>query len=84
MAHMTNGNNPSRGNRPIRANFNGIVIAILAAVAIAILLTIAFVMVKGKKMKVMHKSEAAQISNSIYAGAADGARIADRLRASYL
>ncbi len=84
MAHMTNGNNPSRGNRPIRASFNGIVIAILAAVAVAILLTVAFVMFKGKKMKVMHKSEAAQISHSIYTVAAGGARIAGRLRASYL
>lgn len=66
MAHMTNGNNPSRGNRPIRANFNGVVIAILAAVAIAMLLTIAFVIFKGKRMKVMHKSEAAHVSNSIH------------------
>jgi uncharacterized protein YpmB len=84
MAHMTNGNNPSRGNRPIRANFNGIVIGILVAVAIAILLTIAFVMVKGKKMKVMHKSDAAQVSKESHVEEADVARIAGRLRASYL
>ncbi|OJV40976.1 MAG: hypothetical protein BGO25_14440 [Acidobacteriales bacterium 59-55] len=84
MAHMTNGNNPSRGNRPIRASFNGIVIAILAAVAVAMLLTIAFVMFKGKKMKVMHKSEAAQVLNPLHARTAGGARIAGRLRASYL
>lgn len=84
MTHMTNGNNPSRGNRPIRANFNGIVIAILVAVAIAILVIIAFVMIKGKKMKVMHKNEAAQVLKAIHVGAPGGTRIAERLRASYL
>lgn len=81
---MTNGNNPSRGNRPIRASFNGIVIAILVVVAVAMLLTLAFVMFKGKKMKVMHKSEAARVLNPLHTRTAGGARIADRLRASYL
>jgi len=84
MTHMTNGNNPSRGNRPIRTNFNGVVIAILAAVAVAILITIGFVIAKGKRMKIRHKSGEALVSAPVNAGAAGGARIAGRLRASYL
>jgi hypothetical protein len=41
-------------------------------------------MFKGKKMKVMHKSEAARVLNPLHTRTAGGARIADRLRASYL
>ncbi|HZY74251.1 MAG TPA: hypothetical protein VFE22_14180 [Edaphobacter sp.] len=69
MAHMTNGNNPSRGNRPIRAGFNGAAIAVLAAVAIAILITVAFVVAKGKRMKIRHKGGMALVSIQADAGA---------------
>ena len=65
MTHMISDNNPNRGDRPIRNNFNKIIMVVLLLAVIAIILTIVFVGMKGKNMKVLHKSEAAQISTSV-------------------
>jgi len=67
MTHMISDENPNRGDRPIRKNINKIIMMILLFVALVIVLTIIFVGIKGKKMKVLHKSEAVQISAPVRA-----------------
>jgi len=67
MTHMISDKNPNRGDRPIRKNINKIIMMILLFVALVIVLTIIFVGIKGKKMNVLHKSEAAQISAPVRA-----------------
>ncbi|MEO8736852.1 MAG: hypothetical protein ABI380_09960 [Edaphobacter sp.] len=67
MAHMPSDKNPDRGDRPIRNNFNKIIMTILLLVALAIAFAITFVGFKGKKINQIHKSEVPQLSPSIQA-----------------
>jgi hypothetical protein len=65
MTHMISDNNPNKGDRPVRRNFNKIVMTILLIAVIAIILAIVLIGTRGHKMKTLQKSQASRISLSI-------------------